>query len=78
MGIIIPFDANRARCGHSMHNNVSRRRASRKHNRKSNHRTSIFTKLFNFYKNHSVNVICGSLMFTNAYNDKLYCALSEG
>jgi hypothetical protein len=78
MGKIIPFDANRARCGHAFHNNVSRKRSNRKRTRRPSHRTSIFTKLFNFYKNHSTNVICGSLMFTNAYNDKLYCALSEG
>jgi hypothetical protein len=73
MATIIPFDAHHARRGQFSRSNTTRR-STRRHNRK----LSIWEKLLRFYKKNSINIACGSLMFTNAYNHRLYCALNEG
>jgi hypothetical protein len=63
MATIIPFDANH-KCRKVTH------RPSRK--------LSIFERIAKLYKENSTNIICGSLMYTNAYNHSLYCTLYEG
>jgi hypothetical protein len=63
MAKIIPFDANR-KCS--------------KATRRSSRKLSIVERIVNLYKNNSTNIVCGSLMYNNAYNHRLYCALYEG